>query len=69
MKTSAKLSFPKLENDFLENILRQLVNQYTIVQLFFTKEPAPLYPVRAELHSVPIPINRKTIYLARAHKF
>jgi hypothetical protein len=42
MKTSAKLLFPKLENEFLENILRQLVNQYTIVQLFFTKEPAPL---------------------------
>jgi hypothetical protein len=43
MKTSKKLSFPKLENEFLENILRQLVNQYTIVQLFFTKEPAPLF--------------------------
>jgi hypothetical protein len=43
MKTSTKLSFPKLENEFLENILRQLVNQYTIVQMFFTKEPAPLF--------------------------
>lgn len=43
MKTSKKLSFPKLENEFLENILRQWVNQYTIVQLFFTKEPAPLF--------------------------
>jgi hypothetical protein len=36
MKTSEKLSFPKLENEFLENILRQLVNQYTIIQMFFT---------------------------------
>jgi hypothetical protein len=43
MKTTEKLSFPKLENEFLENILRQWVNQYTIVQLFFTKEPAPLF--------------------------
>ncbi|MBC7847758.1 MAG: hypothetical protein H7Y10_14860 [Flavobacterium sp.] len=43
MKTSEKLSFPKLENEFLENILRQLVNQYTIIQLFFTNEPAPLF--------------------------
>ena len=43
MKTSEKLSFPKLENEFLENILRQLVNQYAIVQLFFTKEPSPLF--------------------------
>jgi hypothetical protein len=43
LKTSKKLSFPKLENEYLENILRQLVNQYTIVQLFFTKEPAPLF--------------------------
>ena len=43
MKTSEKLSFPKLENEFLENILRQLVNQYAVVQVFFTKEPAPLF--------------------------
>lgn len=41
MKTSKKLSFPKLENEFLENILRQLVNQYTIVQIFFTKQEPP----------------------------
>jgi hypothetical protein len=43
MKTSEKLSFPKLENEFLENILRQLVNQYAVVQVFFTKESAPLF--------------------------
>jgi len=43
MKTSKKLSFPKLENEFLENILRQLVNQHTIIQLFFTKQPSPLF--------------------------
>lgn len=43
MKTSKKLSFPQLENEFLENILRQLVNQYAVVQVFFTKEPAPLF--------------------------
>jgi hypothetical protein len=39
MKTSEKLSFPKLENEFLENILRQLVNQHSIIQIFFTKQP------------------------------
>lgn len=38
MKTSKKLSFPKLENEYLENILRQLVNQHTIIQIFFTRE-------------------------------
>ncbi|MFV8344642.1 hypothetical protein [Flavobacterium sp. ZB4P13] len=43
MKTSKKLSFPKLENEFLENILRQLVNQHTIIQMFFTKQPSPLF--------------------------
>lgn len=43
MKTSKKLSFPKLENEFLENILRQLVNQYTIIQLFFNKQTSPLF--------------------------
>ena len=43
MKTSKKLSFLKIENEFLENILQQLVNQYTIVQIFFTKlEPSSL---------------------------
>ncbi|MFV8369504.1 hypothetical protein [Flavobacterium sp. LB2R40] len=43
MKTSKKLSFPKLENEFLENILRQLVNQYTIAQMFFTKQELSLH--------------------------
>lgn len=43
MSTSKKLSFPKLENEFLENMLRQLVNQYTIVQIFFTKQPADVF--------------------------
>jgi hypothetical protein len=38
MKTTKKPSFPKLENEFLENILRQLVNQYTIAQMFFTRQ-------------------------------
>ncbi len=37
MKALAKLSFPKLENEYLENILRQLVNQYNIIQIFFNK--------------------------------
>ena len=37
MRTSEKLTFPKLENEYLENILRQLVHQYNIIQLFFTK--------------------------------
>ena len=43
MKTSKKLSFPKLENEFLENILRQLVNQHNIIQMFFTKQPSCVY--------------------------
>jgi hypothetical protein len=38
MKTSKKLSFPKLENEYLENILRQLVHQHTIIQIFFTRQ-------------------------------
>ena len=43
MKTSKKLLFPKLENEFLENILRQLVNQDAIIQMFFTKEPSSVF--------------------------
>jgi hypothetical protein len=43
MKTLEKLSFPKLENEFLENILRQLVNQHNIIQMFFTKQPSCVY--------------------------
>jgi hypothetical protein len=43
MKTSEKLLFPKLENEFLENILRQLVNQHSIIQIFFTKQPSCVY--------------------------
>ena len=38
MKTYEKLLFPKLENEYLENILRQLVNKYNIIEIFFTKE-------------------------------
>lgn len=43
MKTLEKLKFPKLENEYLENILRQLINQHNIIQLFFTKQPPPLF--------------------------
>ena len=38
MKTSEKLTLPKLENEYLENILRQLVHQYNIIQMFFARE-------------------------------
>ncbi|MFV8465532.1 hypothetical protein [Flavobacterium sp. LB1P62] len=38
MKTLEKLKFPKLENDYLENILRQLVRQYNVIQMFFTRQ-------------------------------
>lgn len=37
MKALEKLSFPKLESEYLENILRQLVNQYNIIQMFFNR--------------------------------
>ena len=43
MKTSKKISFPKLENEYLENILRQLINQYNIIQMFFTKQPSSMF--------------------------
>ncbi|MCI9845054.1 hypothetical protein [Flavobacterium pectinovorum] len=43
MKTAAKLSFPKLQNEYIKNILRQLVSQHSIVQVFFTGEPSPLF--------------------------
>nr|WP_315163329.1 hypothetical protein [uncultured Flavobacterium sp.] len=43
MKTPEKLSFPKLENEFLENILRQLINQHNIIQMFYTKQPSCVY--------------------------
>ncbi|MDI1304985.1 MAG: hypothetical protein PSX42_09115 [bacterium] len=43
MNTSEKLVFPKLENEYLENILRQLVNQYTIIQMFFTREQSSVF--------------------------
>lgn len=37
MKSLKKTTFPELENEFLEDVLRQLVNQYNIVQMFFTR--------------------------------
>ena len=43
MKTSKKLSFPKLENEYLENIIRQLVHQYNVIQIFFTRQPSLVF--------------------------
>jgi len=43
MKTSEKLSFPKLENQYVENILRQLVNKHNVIQMFFTRQPNSLF--------------------------
>ena len=43
MKTSKKITFPKLENEFLENILRQLVNRHNIIQLFLVKSTSSLF--------------------------
>ncbi|MDA6070671.1 hypothetical protein NJT12_13665 [Flavobacterium sp. AC] len=43
MKTLEKLSFPKLENEYLENILRQLVRKYNIIQIFFTRGQSPTF--------------------------
>lgn len=43
MKASEKLTFPKLQNEYLENILRQLVHQYTVVQMFFTPQQSSTF--------------------------
>ncbi|MBK0371171.1 hypothetical protein [Flavobacterium agrisoli] len=40
MKTKEKLLFPKLENEFLDNLLGQLVNKHNVIQMFFTKNPS-----------------------------
>jgi len=40
MKTSKQPSFPMLENEFLENILRQTVSHYAVIQVFYNK-PKP----------------------------
>jgi len=36
MKTIEKLTFPQIENEYLENILRELAGKCNIVQMFFT---------------------------------
>lgn len=43
MKTLEKLSFPKLENEYLENILRQLIHKYNIIQMFFTSHKSSAF--------------------------
>jgi len=37
MKTLKQLSFPTLENEFLENTLRQLAHQFAVIQMFYNK--------------------------------
>lgn len=38
METSKKITFPTLQNEYLENILRQLVNQHAVCQMFYTPQ-------------------------------
>ena len=38
MKTSKKTTFPQLENEFVGNLLGQLVRQHSIIHIFFTKD-------------------------------
>lgn len=38
MKTLKPLSFPALENEYLESILLQMINRYDIVQMFYNKQ-------------------------------
>ncbi|MWB95135.1 hypothetical protein GON26_12255 [Flavobacterium sp. GA093] len=43
MKTLEKITFPELENEYLENILRELINKYNIIQLFFTRDSSSAF--------------------------
>lgn len=43
MKTSEKITFPELQNEYLQNILRQLVQQYNIVEMFFTRQQSSVF--------------------------
>lgn len=45
MKTPKQPSFPTLENEFLENILRQTVSHYAVVQMFYNKPKPGIPPV------------------------
>lgn len=42
MKTSKKITFPTLQNEYLENILRQLIHQHTICNIFYTPQASGL---------------------------
>lgn len=43
MKTLEKITFPELQNEYLENILRELINKYNIIQLFFTRQSSSAF--------------------------
>lgn len=42
MKTLKKITFPGLANEYLENILRQLVLQHAVLQVFYTPQDSGL---------------------------
>jgi len=42
MRTSKKITFPVLQNEYLENILRQLVHQHAIINIFYTPQASGL---------------------------
>ncbi|MFY0482141.1 hypothetical protein ACI6PS_06000 [Flavobacterium sp. PLA-1-15] len=49
MKNLKKSTFPLLQNDYLENILRQLVCQYAVCRIFYTPQDAGLSYLVVEL--------------------
>lgn len=42
MKNSKKITFPALQNEYLENILRQLVHQHAVCNIFYTPQASGL---------------------------
>lgn len=69
MKTSEKLSFPVLKNEYVENILRQLLHQYAVCQVFYTAQDLGLsyLVVHLEQHKDAAPLqSRPWVRKARA---
>lgn len=69
MKTKSTPPFPKIENTYLTQLLPQLINQYSVVQLFYTPqsehEPAQLVVHLKSKNEVDVLQNQKWVKKAR----
>jgi len=67
MKTSKKITFSVLQNEYLENILHQLVHQHAIINIFYTPQASGLSHLIIHLeHSLAVAPLQSSAWVRKA---